>query len=81
MNAYGGRRFGPGWGYGRGFGWGARPMGPGVFAGPAPYAAPGFFAQPTSEQELAALKQQAQYLGDALEQVNARMAELEKEME
>lgn len=42
----------------------------------SPPAAPGA-AGPAAEQELAALKQQAEHLGGVLEQVRARIAELD----
>jgi hypothetical protein len=44
----------------------------------APYPAP--FAQaPTPEQELAGLKQQAEYFKDELDEINKRMEQLEAE--
>lgn len=82
MNRYGGR------GFGRGRGWGARGFavpptyGGGVpYGGAVPYGQPAPFAGPTREQELAALKNQAEYLSDALNQVKDRIDELEKESE
>ena len=78
VNPFGGRGFGGGLnrgfapGLGRGGGWGRG------FAGPAAYGGPAPFALPTREQELEALKGQAESLSGALEQIRARLAELEK---
>ena len=83
---YGGRGrgggFGRGRGFGRGFGWARAGYGYpawGEAVNPyAPYPAP---AAPTvnPEQELAGLKQQAEYLQNALNEIKERMAELEQE--
>ena len=63
-----GRGFGRGRGMGRGRGW----MYPGV-GYPAPYAAP-----VAPQDESAALKEQAKYLSESLDEINRRLAELEK---
>ena len=89
MNPVGGRGYwgrgrGGGWGrgFGRGFGW-AR-AGYGYPAGGAamypytPYPAP-FAPAQTAEQELADLKQQAEYFQDALDEIQKRMEQLEAE--
>jgi hypothetical protein len=72
--------FGRGRGGGRGWrrwpwafgypGWGY-PVGPAVY-GPAPTA-------PTTEQELSALRQQAEYMQGTLQEINERIKELEAE--
>ncbi|MBN1392896.1 MAG: DUF5320 domain-containing protein [Sedimentisphaerales bacterium] len=87
MNPIGGRgywgwgrgRGGRGRGFGRGFGW-AR-AGYGYPAADYPYAPyPEPFAQaPTQEQELAGLKQQAEYFQNALDEIKERMEQLEAE--
>jgi len=46
--------------------------------GPA-WAAPAAYAVPTQEQELDALKGQAEWLKSQLDEISKRMAELEKE--
>lgn len=78
----GGRGFGFGRGLGLGFrggrGWGVAPYAAPVY----PYGAsvPFYGAQaysPSPEQEADALKGQAEYLEDALEGINKRIAELE----
>jgi len=79
----GGRGFGPGFGRGRGFGGGGRGWRnrfyatgvPGWMAGPWGASVP-LAAAP--EQELAGLKQQAEYFGQALEEIRSRIQELEK---
>jgi hypothetical protein len=78
MNPYGGR-FGMGFGRGRGFGW--RRWGypyaayyPVVPYGNVPY---GMAYQP--EQELEFLQNQAEVLGDQLEDIQKRISELEAE--
>jgi hypothetical protein len=90
MNPVGGRRFGYwGWGRGRGGGRGRRHWfwatglpgwaraGYGPWGGTAaPFAAP---AAPTAQQELDALKQQAAYFKDALDDIQKRIGELEAE--
>jgi hypothetical protein len=69
----GGRGWGRGFGRGRGMGWGRGWMYPGV-GYPVPYAAP-----PAAPQdEPAALKEQAKYLTESLDDINRRLAELEK---
>lgn len=77
--------FGMGRGFGRGLGlgfrggrggrWAASSAAPPTCAYPAPYADPALDAQ----QALTALKGQAEYFGNALEQVKTRIAELEAE--
>jgi hypothetical protein len=61
-----------GWrrGRGRGWGWPWAPAAYGAFPAPPPLA---------PEQELAALRQQADAMGRALQEVQSRIAELEKE--
>jgi len=87
MNPVGGRGYGGwgrggGFGRGRGFGWARAGYGyPAwdVAVNPyAPYPAP---AAPTvaPEQELAGLKQQADYLQNALNEIKERMAEIEEQ--
>ena len=83
MNAGGGRGFGMGFGrgrgaWGRGSGRGWRNMFyatgmPGWMRPGAPYAQP----QYTPEQELTELKQQAEYFGNALEEIKKQIQELE----
>lgn len=76
---FGGRGRGMGRGRGRGWGrgawaWGSPGYAPvGAPTGVAPYAP----AAPTRDQELEALKGQAEYLAGALEDIKARMGELE----
>jgi hypothetical protein len=53
----------PGWGY------------PAYAAGPMVY---GPAAAPSTEQELSALRQQAEYMQDTLQEINERIKELEK---
>jgi len=72
--------FGRGRGFGRGFGWGAAAYGypPQTAASNLyPYPQPAQ-AQMSPEQELNALKQNAQYLQDSLAEVKKRMEQLEK---
>jgi len=90
MNPIGGRgywgwgRGGGGWGrgFGRGFGWARAGYGYPAWGGAdypyAPYPAP---VAPTvaPEQELAGLKQQAEYFQDALDEIKKRMEELESQ--
>lgn len=88
MNPIGGRGYwgwgrgrggGRGRGLGRGFGWARAGYGyPAAEYPYAPYPAP--FAQaPTQEQELAGLKQQAEYFQGALDEVKERIEQLEAE--
>jgi hypothetical protein len=82
-----GRGFGGGRGYGRGLGlgfrggrgWGGRWAAPVPYGYPAPYAGPVPYSGPTRQQEVDALKGQAEYLRNALEDINGRLAELESE--
>jgi len=90
-----GRFWGRGFGLGRGWGGGGRGWRnmyyatglPGwARAGWAPawgtssaWAVPWSAPQATKEQETAALRQQAEYLGTALDQINQRLEELSKE--
>jgi hypothetical protein len=92
MNPVGGRGFGYGGGGrgrggGRGWrhqfwatglpGWARGGYGYGPWGGPAaPFAAP---AAPTAQQELDALKQQAAYFKDALDDIQKRIGELQAE--
>ncbi|MCK4292776.1 MAG: DUF5320 domain-containing protein [Planctomycetes bacterium] len=74
MNPIGGRGY---WGGGRGRGWRNRAYAAG-FPGWAPA---GFGYQPTfadEGQELAGLKQQAEFLQNSLSQINERMEEIER---
>ena len=89
MNPIAGRGFG-GFGRGRGGGrgwrhgfhatglpgWQRAAMGASAFGGPGAYAAP-FTPAATKEQELDALKGQAEHLADALEGIRKRIEELE----
>jgi hypothetical protein len=86
MNPVGGRGYwgrgrggGRGRGFGRGFGWARAGYGyPAADYPYVPYPAP--FAQaPTQEQELAGLKQQAEYFQDALDEIKERMKDLESQ--
>jgi hypothetical protein len=74
MNPYGGRGLGTAWGRGGGRGmamaW-RRGFAPAPF--PAAYAAP----EPTREEELSALRNQADWLKAQLETVNSRLQELQ----
>ena len=47
--------------------------------GPAPYAAPYAAYEPTREEETNYLKAQSEALGQQIEEINKRIAELEKE--
>jgi hypothetical protein len=89
MNPVGGRGYwgwgrggGRGRGFGRGFGWARAGYGYPAWGGAgypyAPYPAP-FTQAPTPENELADLKQQAEYFKDALDEINKRMEELESQ--
>jgi len=77
-----GRGGGRGRSFGRGFGWARAGYGYPVW-GPAvgPYAAYPNPAAPTvtAPQELDALKQQAEYFQDTLDEINKRIGELEAE--
>ena len=80
MNPVGGRGYwgrgrGRGRGFGRGFGW------PAWGGAVNPYAYGGAPVAPTmtAEQELADLKQQAEYFQDTLDEINKRMEQLEAE--
>ncbi len=77
-----GRGGGRGRGFGRGFGWARAGYGyPAWGAADYPYAPyPAPFAQaPTPEQELAALKQQAEYSQNALDEIKKRIEELDSQ--
>lgn len=84
MNPVGGRGLGFGRGLGLGFrggrGWGGfrgAPYAASAYGVPAaPYAAP-YGAAPTREQQAEALKSQAAYFEEALEDVKKRLADLE----
>jgi hypothetical protein len=88
---------GPGWGFGRGGGWGRRnrfyatgltgwqraayvyPSYAGTVPYNMPYSAP-YGQTVTKQQELDALKGEAEYLEDAMDGINKRIAELEAEI-
>jgi hypothetical protein len=77
-----GRGGGRGRGFGRGFGWARAGYGWPAWGGVVnPYAYSGAPLAPTitAEQELAGLKQQAEYFQDALDEINKRMEQLEAE--
>jgi len=83
MNPIPGRGF---WGAGRGMGWGRGRRGgfygayPGVAPGAPAYGATPFApTAPSRQQELEALKGQADYFTSALEDIKARIGELEAE--
>ena len=93
MNPAGGRGFGA-FGRGRGGGWGRRNMyyatgltgwqragapAYGAAPYPMPMPAPVAPAAVTPQQELDALKGQAEYFGNALEDIRSRIAELESQ--
>ncbi len=86
MNPVGGRGYwgrgrggGRGRGFGRGFRWARDGYGYPAAGYPyAPYPAP-FAPTITAEQELADLKQQAEYSQDALDEIKKRMEELESQ--
>ncbi len=89
MNPVGGRGYwgwgrggGRGRGFGRGFGWARGGYGWPAWGGPVnPYAYSGvpFAPTMTADQELAGLKQQAEYFQDALDEIKQRMEQLEAE--
>lgn len=77
MNPINGRGYGMGFGGGRGGGRGWRNMFyatglPGWMRSAMPYA-----ATPAPEQELAVLKQQAEFLGNALDSIRKRVQDIE----
>jgi len=77
MNPGHGRGYGMGWGRGRGFGRGrGRWFRGGTGAEFIPYEIP-VPTQPSREQELEMLKQQAEYFKTAAEEISARIEELE----
>ncbi len=91
MNPTGGRGFwgrgrGGGWGrgrgFGRGFGWARVGYGMPAWGGAVnpyvPYAGP-FAPTITTEQELDGLKQQAEYVQNALGEINKRIEQIEAE--
>jgi len=76
--------FGFGRGYGRGFGWGAQAVSPVPPLPPQPVGAAdyGWFSAPvapTREQELAALRAQAEHFSEGMNQIQKRIEELEKD--
>jgi hypothetical protein len=79
MNPAGGRGF---WGRGRGVGWAGAGYGYPAWGGAVnpyvPYAGP-FAPTITTEQELDGLKQQAEYVQNALGEINKRIEQLEAE--
>ncbi len=68
MNPVAGRAFGRGWGGGRGWRWRNRYYATGL---------PGWGAPPTKAQTSQALKQQAEWLKEQLDDINQRLQELE----
>ncbi len=80
MPGMGRGRGGMGRGMGRRRGWGppVAPYGP---AAPMPPAPPAYapYPQPTAEQELAALKQQAEAMRQGLDDIQSRITNLEKD--
>jgi len=91
MNPAGGRGMGFGGGFGRGRGWRNQYHATGLVGwqraamGMPAYGAPGYgyapapgVAAPTPEQEVSALKGQAEYLENSLKEIRKRMADLEK---
>ena len=89
MNPVGGRGywgwgrgggFGRGRGFGRGFGWAGAGYGWPAWGGVAdPNVAASFAPTATAEQEVAGLKQQADYFQDALDEINKRIEQFEAE--
>jgi len=81
----GGRGMGFGRGFGRGRGWGAMAWGYGPAYAPygayPPYAASAYAPPMPPESELEALKSQADYFSNALEEIRKRMDELQAEAE
>jgi len=85
MNPMPGRGWGRGWGRGRGsgrgrgWGHGYYPMGvPGV---PPAYGVAPYYAAPSGEHEVQALRTQAEYLEGTLDEIRKRLAELEAAQE
>ena len=73
-----GRGFGRGRGGGRGFGWRNRfQTYPGYVPGPVAYGP--IPVEPSAEQELAALKQQSEYMQNEMQEINKRIEEIEAE--
>jgi len=65
------------YGWQRGYGWPAYPAAPAPYAAPGPYAAPAYPAPAMGpEQEVEALKAQAEGFRQALEDIQKRIAEL-----
>ncbi len=74
-------KMGYGWGRGRGFGWGRGMRWGAPYAGygyPYPYTVP-YATAPTPQQELTALKNEAKFFENALNQIQQRIAELKAE--
>ncbi|MBN1593632.1 MAG: DUF5320 domain-containing protein [Candidatus Coatesbacteria bacterium] len=91
MNPYGGRGMGARGGFGRGRGWRNQYFATGMPGwqragmGMPAWGAQGYgyvpqqgFAAPSPEQEMTALKNQAEYLENSLKDIRSRMNELEK---
>jgi len=85
MNPVGGRGYwgwgrggGRGRGFGRGFGWARAGYGQPAWE-PYAYGGAPFAQTMTSKQELAGLKQQAEYFQDTLDEIKQRMEQLESE--
>ena len=85
-----GRGRGGGWGRGRGWRYGYHATGMPFwarrgygYAPPAGYGPPGGYepygAAPTQEEEMAALRAEAEWLGESLEAITSRIEELEQE--
>jgi hypothetical protein len=75
-----GRGFGRGRGWGRGFGWGSYPAG--APYGPyAPAYVPAYAPSYGPEDEVTALKDQAKYFEEALQEVKKRIDEIESSAE
>ena len=76
----GGGGMGMAWGRGRGGGMGMAWRQGGGFA-PAPFQAPYAMAEPTDEQQLAVLRDQADWLKQQMDDVNARIQKLEQKQD
>ena len=74
-----GRAFGRGRGFGHGrcFGWAGRGYAGGAMPFGSPYAPMPAPVPPSPEQEMSALRAQAEYLDSALAEIRARLAELD----
>ena len=70
-----GRGMGRGWGRGRGWRHGYYPMG--VPGGPPSYGIAPYYASPSGEHEVQALRAQAEHLEGTLDEIRKKIAELE----